>query len=141
MRNLPAAFLPPGTIVVAPMKGWLGLTQHFGIVTALRGADGMPVVVANSISNRGPGEESWEKFTEGKGVHTAAYYPSALPPDLVLGTAYRLFGTPYHLLKWNCEHFVNVCHGLPARSRQVGQARQFAVAAIVGGLALAAARI
>jgi Lecithin retinol acyltransferase len=141
MRNLPPSFLPPGAVVVAPMKGWLGLTQHFGIVTGLRGPDGMPLMLANSISNRGPGEESWDKFTEGKGVHINAYYPSNLPPDLVLGTAYRLFGTRYNLLKWNCEHYVNVCHGLPAKSRQVGQAQQFAFAAIVGGIALAASRI
>jgi hypothetical protein len=141
MRNVPPRFLLPGTIVTAPMKGWLGLTQHFGIVTPKRGEDGMPVMVANSISNGGPGEEDWDKFTEGKRLLSGAYYPSSRPPDLVLERAYQLFGTRYHLLKWNCEHFANVCHGLPARSRQVGQAQQFAVAAIVGGLALAAARI
>jgi hypothetical protein len=141
MRNLPPQFLPPGTVVTSPMKDWFGLTRHYGLVTSLRGADGMPVMLANSISNGGPGEESWDKFTEGTGVHTGAFYPSSLPPDMVLGTGYRLFGTRYSLWKWNCEHFVNVCHGLPARSRQVGQAQQFAVAALVGGLALAAARI
>ena len=141
MRDVPARFLLRGTIVTAPMKGWLGLTRHFGLVTHQRGADGMPVMVANSMASGGPAEESWDKFTEGKGLHTGAYYPSAREPDAVLANAYRLFGTRYHLLKWNCEHFVNVCHGLPAKSRQVGQAQQFAMAAIVGGIALAASRI
>ena len=139
MREIPARFLPPGTIVTAPMKGWLGLTQHFGLITHQRGADGMPVMVANSLSSRGPAEESWDKFTEGKGLHTSASYPSALTPDAVLANAYRLFGSRYHLLKWNCEHYVNACHGLPVISRQVGRA-QFAFVAIAGGIALAAAR-
>lgn len=142
MRNIPPSFLLPGTVVTAPMLGWLGLTQHFAIVTNKRGADGMPVMVANSRSAGGPAEESWQKFTEGRALHSAAYYPSALAPDLVLAQAYRLFGTRYHLLKWNCEHYVNACHGLPATSRQVGQAKQagLAVAAFVGGIALAAVR-
>jgi hypothetical protein len=139
MRDLPARFLPPGTIVTAPMKGWLGLTQHFGLVTHRRGPDGMPVMAANARTSGGPAEESWDKFTEGTGHHTSACYPSVLAPDAVLANAYRLFGTRYHLLKWNCEHYVNACHGLPAVSRQVGRA-QFAFVALAGGIALAAAR-
>jgi hypothetical protein len=142
MRNIPPSFLLPGTVVTAPMRNWLGLTQHFGIVTNQRGPDGMPVMVANSRSAGGPAEESWVKFTEGRAQHSGAYYPSALAPELVLANAYGMFGSRYHLLKWNCEHYVNACHGLPATSRQVGQVRQagFAFVALVGGIALAAAR-
>ncbi len=138
MRNLaiPPNFLLPGTIVNAPMKGWLGLTRHFGIVTNKRGADGLPVIGANSRASGGPAEEAWSKFTEGQ-AHERAYYPSALSPELVLYNAYGMFGTRYNLVSWNCEHFVNACHGLRPTSRQV---TGFALAAVMGGIALAAAR-
>jgi hypothetical protein len=139
MRNLaiPPNFLLPGTIVNAPMRGWLGLTRHFGIVTAKRGADGMPVMIANARAAGGPAEELWTKFTEGQ-LHERAYYPSKLPPEQVLTNAYGMFGTRYNLVSWNCEHFVNACHGLRPTSRQV--AGGLALAAVVGGIALAAAR-
>ena len=132
---IPPGFLVPGTIVNAPMKGWLGLTRHFAIVTRKRGADGLPIVVANARESGGPAEESWSKFTGGV-PHERAYYPSRLPPDQVLYNAYSMFGTRYNLISWNCEHFVNACHGLPVTSRQV---TGFALAAMVGGIALAAA--
>ena len=138
MRNMviPPNFLLPGTIVNAPMKGWLGLTRHFGIVTKKRGSDGLPIVVANALASRGPAEELWTKFTEGQ-AHEQAYYPSKLPPELVLYNAYSMFGTRYNLISWNCEHFVNACHGLHPTSRQV---TGLALAAVIGGLAIAAAR-
>ena len=74
MRNLtiPPNFLLPGTIVNAPMKGWFGLTRHFAIVTDKRGADGLPIVVANARASGGPAEELWTKFTEGQ-PHERAY--------------------------------------------------------------------
>jgi hypothetical protein len=139
MRNLaiPPSFLLPGTIVNAPMKGWFGLTRHFGIVSAKRGVDGMPIMIANAQDAGGPAEEVWAKFTEGN-LHERAYYPSKLPPDQVLYNAYGMFGTRYNLLAWNCEHFVNACHGLRPHSRQV--AGGLALAAVVGGIALAASR-
>ena len=62
---IPPGFLVPGTIVNAPMKGWLGLTRHFAIVTAKRGADGLPIVVANARESGGPAAESWSTFTGG----------------------------------------------------------------------------
>src|ERR1700689_1858042 len=138
MRDLviPPNNLLAGTIVNAPMKGWLGLTRHFAIMTNKRGSDGLPIVIANSRGNGGPAEESWTKFTEGQ-PHERAYYPSKLPPDLVLYNAYAMFGTRYNLISWNCEHFANACHGLRPTSRQV---TGFAPAAVIGGLAIAAAR-
>src|SRR6201986_4426899 len=127
MRHLaiPPSFLLPGTIVNAPMRGWW-LTRHFGIVSAKRGADGMPVMLANSQNRGRPGEESWLQFTEGQ-RHDRAYYPSALSPDEVLANAYRLFDTRYNVVSWNCEHFVNASHGFRPISRQV-----------IGGFALVA---
>jgi hypothetical protein len=133
---IPPNFLLPGTIVNAPMKGWFGLTRHFGIISGKRGLDGMPVVIANARASGGPAEESWTRFTEGQ-PHERAYYPSKLPPDQVLYNAYGMFGTRYNLVSWNCEHFVNACHGLRPTSRQV---TGLALAAVVGGIALAAAR-
>jgi hypothetical protein len=139
MRDLviPPRNLLAGTIVNAPMKGWLGLTRHFAIVTSKRDADGMPIVIANSRGNGGPGEESWSRFTEGQ-LHERAYYPSRLAPEQVLYNAYAMFGTRYNLISWNCEHFVYACHGMRPASRQV--AGGLAMAALVGGIALAAAR-
>ena len=136
----PPQSLLPGTIVNAPMKGWLGLTRHFGIVSTETGPDGLPVMIANSHNSGGPAKESWSKFTEGH-AHERAYYPSALTPQEVIANAAALFGTRYDLFAWNCEHFVNACHGLPARSSQVGKVAQlgrFALALALSGLVLAA---
>jgi hypothetical protein len=132
---IPPKLLKPGTIVNAPMRGWLGLTRHFGIVSSKCGPDGLPIMIANARAHGGPREESWHRFTEGQ-LHERAYYPSALSPEKVLYNAYGMFGTRYNLVAWNCEHFVNACHGLPATSRQV----RVAMAAVMGGLVLAAAR-
>ena len=133
---IPPRFLTPGTVVNAPMKSWLGLTWHYGIVSNRIVPEGLPIMLANSWATGGPGEESWDKFTEGQHHYSRAWYPSALLPEEVLANAYRLFGTRYNLVTWNCEHFVTSCHGLPAASKQI----RVAMAAVMGGLALAAAR-
>ena len=96
----------------------------------------MPIMIANARASGGPAEESWARFTEGQ-LHERAYYPSKLPPDQVLYNAYAMFGTRYNLVSWNCEHFVNACHGFRPISRQM---TGLALAAVMGGIAIAAAR-
>jgi len=118
------------------MPEYFDLARHFAIVTNWIGIDGLPIVVANSDDTDGPAEKLWSEFTQGR-CYERAYYPSDLPPGRVLRNAYRLFGTGYDLFEWNCEHFANACHELPPRSEQV---RTAVFAAVIGGLALAAAR-
>jgi hypothetical protein len=133
---IPPQHLVPGTVVTVQMKGLFKLAHHFALVTGKIGADGLPIVVANSGENGGPGEQSWSAFVQGRSYRS--FYPSNLPPDIVLYNAYSMFGTRYSLLHWNCEHFTNACHGRPAHSHQLRGG--LAVAAILGGLALAVAR-
>jgi Lecithin retinol acyltransferase len=133
---LPPQHLVPGTVVTVQMKGIFSLAHHFALVADKQGPDGLPMVVANSGETGGPGEMTWSEFVKGRSYR--AYYPSTLPPQTVLYNAYSMFGTRYSVLHWNCEHFANVCHGRPAHSHQVRGG--LALAAIVGGLALAAAR-
>ncbi len=132
---IPPQQLVPGTVVTVQMKGWFALAHHFALVTDKTGRDGLPIVVANSGESGGPGEKSWSEFVQGRSYRS--FYPSNLAPERVLYNAYSMFGTRYNLISWNCEHFANACHGRPVQSHQV---RGIALAALVGGLALAAAR-
>jgi hypothetical protein len=129
--------LRPGTVVTVQMKGIFRLAHHFALVTEKTGPDGFPIVVANSGETGGPGEQTWSAFVKGRNYRS--FYPSALPAETVLYNAYSMFGTRYNFLHWNCEHFANACHGRPAQSHQIRGG--LALAAIMGGLALAAARV
>jgi hypothetical protein len=128
--------LRPGTVVTVQMKGIFKLAHHFALVTDKTGPDGMPLVIANSGETGGPAEQSWTMFVKGRDYR--AYYPSTLPAETVLYNAYSMLGTRYDLIHWNCEHFANACHGKPAHSHQVRGGLM--VAALMGGLALIAAR-
>jgi hypothetical protein len=136
VTSIPPQHLKPGTIVTVQMKGLLRMAHHFALVTDRLGDDGLPLVVANSGDFGGPGETGWNAFVQGRRYR--AYYPSHLPSRTVLDNAYSLFGTRYSVLHWNCEHYANVCHRRPAHSHQVRGG--LALAALMGGLALAAAR-
>ena len=133
---IPPRHLIPGTVVTVQMKGLFKLAHHFALVTDKIGADGFPMVVANSGETGGPGEQLWTHFVKGRSYRS--FYPSNLPPRTVLYNAYSMFGTGYNFLHWNCEHFANACHGRPAHSHQVRSG--ILLAAIMGGIALAAAR-
>jgi hypothetical protein len=135
-RPIPPQLLVPGTVVTVQMKGLFKLAHHFALVTDKIGADGLPVVVANSGDTGGPGEQLWTDFVQGRAYRS--FYPSTLPPKTVLYNAYSMSGTRYNFLHWNCEHFANACHGRPAQSHQIRGG--LALAALMGGLALAAAR-
>ena len=130
------AQLRPGTVVTVQMKGAFRMAHHFALVSDKTGPDGLPMVVANSGETGGPGEQSWTSFVKGRRFR--AFYPSDLPAETVLYNAYAMFGTRYHLLHWNCEHFANACHGRPAHSHQVRGGLLLAM--MMGGLALVAAR-
>jgi hypothetical protein len=127
-------FLQLGTVVTVPMKKWLGIPRHFGLITGNMGFDGFTTVIANAPDAGGPAEVTWSKFTDGL-LYEHAFYPSDLLPYQVLHNTLLYWNTPYDLADWNCEHFAYACHGLPPRSRQVEIA---AAVSIVGGLAIAA---
>ena len=134
-HNCPRA-LRPGTVVTVQMKGLFRIAHHFALVTDKTGDDGLPMVVANAIQTSGPADVRWSDFVQGRQYR--AFYPSNLAPQTVLYNAYAMFGTRYHLLRWNCEHFANAAHGRPGRSDQVRGG--LALAALMGGMLLAAAR-
>jgi hypothetical protein len=138
MNNTPVSprHLIPGTVVTVQMKGAFKLAHHFALVTNKTGADGFPLVVANSGETGGPGEQLWTDFVKGRSYRS--FYPSNLAPETVLYNAYSMFGTRYNFLHWNCEHFANACHGRPAQSHQIRSG--IVLAAIMSGIALAAAR-
>jgi hypothetical protein len=136
MKATSPLHLRPGTVVTVQMKGLFKLAHHFALVTDKIGSDGLPIVVANSGETGGPGEQRWSDFVKGRSYR--AFYPSTLPAETVLYNAYSMFETRYDFFHWNCEHFANACHGRPAQSHQVRGG--LVLAALMGGLALAAAR-
>jgi hypothetical protein len=134
-RVLPSQLIP-GTIVTVQMKGLFSLAHHFALVIDKTGADGLPMVITNSGELGGPGEQCWSEFVKGRPYR--AYYPSNLPSERVLYNAYSMADTRYSLFHWNCEHFANACHGRPVQSHQLRGG--LALAAMVGGIAIAVAR-
>lgn len=135
-NSIPPHRLLPGTVVTVQMKGLFRLAHHFALVTDKIGTDELPIVLANSGDTEGPAEFSWSDFVQGRNYR--AFYPSTLPSKTVLYNAYSMFDTRYSFLHWNCEHFVNACHGKPAQCHQLRGGLAFL--AVVGGLALAASR-
>jgi hypothetical protein len=136
MNGMSPLHLRPGTVVTVQMKGLFKLAHHFALVSDRIGSDGLPMVVTNSGEIGGPGEQPWTDFVKGRSYR--AFYPSTLPGATVLYNAYSMFNTRYNFLHWNCEHFANACHGRPAQSHQIRGGLM--LAALMGGLALAAAR-
>jgi hypothetical protein len=136
MNGISPLDLRPGTVVTVQMKGLFKLAHHFALISDWIGSDGLPMVVTNSGEIGGPGEQRWTDFVKGRGYR--AFYPSTLPGGTVLYNAYSMFGTRYNFLHWNCEHFANACHGRPAQCHQIRGG--LLLAALMGGLALAAAR-
>lgn len=114
----------PGTIVSVPVYIFF---RHKGIVSD-RWYGGKPVVISNSARAGGIAEEPWDVFTSGQ-LWAAEGHPGNLLPWEVLHRARSLHGTQYNALTWNCESFVNYCHGLPSSSPQLAA---IVVAALVG---------
>ena len=116
--------LPPGTIIGVRF----GLIEHVGIVTD-RSIDGVPAVISNSHAHRGAREEPLSSFIQGRSfrVHKAL---SDRPGEEVADRARRMVGRRYDVLRFNCEHFVRIAHGLKPRSPQVYRAMAVAAGAL-----------
>ncbi len=105
--------LPAGTVI--GMR--FGPFEHIGIVTDTPIA-GVPGVISNSRARGGVCEESLAAFAEGKPFRVLGYTGS-LPGDDVVRRARTMIGRRYKPLRFNCEHFVRLAHGLRARSPQI----------------------
>ena len=118
--------LPPGTVIGVRS----GAIEHVGIVTDWR-IDGMPAVISNSYAHRGVREESLGDFAGGRAfrIHKRL---SDMPGEEVADRARRMAGRRYDVLRFNCEHFVRIAHGLKPKSPQV----HGAVALAAGALAV-----
>ena len=116
--------LPPGTVIGVRY----GAIEHVGIVTDWR-IDGMPAVISNSYAHRGVREESLGDFARGRAfrVHKRL---SDMPGEEVADRARRMVGRRYDVLRFNCEHFVRVAHGLKPKSPQVYGALALAAGAL-----------
>lgn len=112
--RLQPRFPSPESIVSVPIT--VGL-RNLGIVSDCF-QDGMPKVISNSPQAGGVAAESWHAFTHGKplSVDRGIPYPESA---LILARARSRIGTPYDLLKWNCEHLVSFASGNAPKSPQV----------------------
>jgi len=87
------------------------------------------MVISHSAHYGGVAEESWDQFA-GDLPWMNEGYPSSLSPWQVLHRA-RSSGKPYNVFAWNCEHFVNDCHGLRPTSPQMAATLLCAAVGIV----------
>ena len=108
--------------------------RHMGIVSDVVGYDGKRMIISNSLRAGGIAEEPWDIFSSGCEVRNDGYL-GVLSPLQVLYRARFSQRRKYDALTWNCENFVNYCHGVPATSSQVAATLLFALA----GTALLAA--
>lgn len=121
----------PGTVVSVPTHFFYA---HKGIVSDLY-IGGKPTVISNSGRHGGVYEEPWDVFTNGREWKNEGY-PGPLPSWQVLHRARFSQHRPYHVLVWNCEHFVKACHGIAPESPQVAATL---LCAAVGALVVARA--
>lgn len=105
----------PGSVVSVPTHL---IYRHMGIVSDVVGDDGKPMVISNSLGAGGIAEEPWDIFSSGHEVRNDGYL-GALSPLQVLYRARFSQRRKYDALAWNCENFVNYCHGVPVTSSQV----------------------
>src|SRR5436309_556299 len=129
---LMTGFVPlfPGTVIYIVVFGFF---RHKGIVSD-RWSNGKPMVFANTYGS-GVRQLPWDKFADGQVVYIEGY-PSQLPPFVVAHHARQMIGRPYDLFWFNCEHFVDACHGRNPESPQVMGV--VGAAFVIGLLALAA---
>jgi hypothetical protein len=85
---------------------------------------------------RGVVQDSLDAFADGHGWRFADE-PVSLRPTEVARRAKEVFATPYHLTRWNCEHFSRWATGRSVRSPQIQRAGAIAV---LLGVALIAVR-
>jgi len=116
--------LPAGTVIGVRS----GAIEHVGIITDQR-IDDMPAVISNSYAHRGVREEPLSSFARGRPfrIHKKM---STMAGEEVAHRARRMIGRRYDALRFNCEHFVRIAHGLKPRSPQLHGALALAAGAL-----------
>jgi hypothetical protein len=104
-----------GTVISVPTHI---VFRHVGMISDRRGYDGLPFIISNSPRAGGLVEEHLTAFTAGNAWRNVGYL-GTLQPWQVLYRARVCQRRDYDALTWNCEHFVNHCHGRPETSGQV----------------------
>ena len=105
--------------------------RHYGVVTETG------LVLSCSARSGRAVAETFAVFSGGQDWRVEPPL-SDLPRWMVLARAYEFADRGYHVSNWNCETYVNVCFGLPPRSRQ---AELTVAAAGLGLIAYAASRL
>ncbi len=122
----------PGTVVsVSTHVNY----RHVGLLSDRRGYDGLPFVISNAPRAGGVIAEPFGTFA-GDRPWRMDGFPGLLAPWEVMLRARTCERRTYDALSWNCENFLNHCHGLPAKSRQVATTL---VCAVLGIAALGVA--
>lgn len=124
---LHAFYLIPGTAIGVWVRGVL----HEGIVSNLRGIDGLPYVISNSARVGHGAEEPWQAFTGGRKAHLLRKLSPRLSASTVLARARSMLNKKWDVFTWNCQHFVREAFGLPVESPQL-QIAGWGVAFLVG---------
>jgi len=132
--------VPVGGVVGVEVSTRIGRIDHRGIVSDAYGADGQPRILhASQLLGRVVEEDATAFARKAVGPIRFVGYWGSLPPEEVIKRARSQIGTPYKLLRRNCEHFASETHGLAAASPQlrdtVGTAALSATMAATGLLA------
>ena len=94
------------------------LMRRKGLFAFHLGIDTGHKTVIDATPQYGVAERPIEAFSDGRRVSDGGY-PGKLPPEVVVGRARSMIGSPYSLSGANCEHLVNRAHGLRNESQQM----------------------
>ena len=125
--------LNPGTVIEVCYP----IFKHYAIVSD-QFVDGHPTLISLSRRTNTVTEEPWQQVTQGRRVNISPIH-GQLPGDIVVANAracVRAKDLRWNLLTFNCEHFVQLVHGLPVESGQVQNAVKGAVIGALSTLLL-----
>lgn len=107
---------------------------HWALVSDHR-QDGRPMLISLSKQHRRVTEDAWADVVGAKRWDCKGH-PGQLDAPEVLARARSWLGREgvYRLLGWNCQHFANWAHGLPATSPEVKETLGWAAAGAVVGI-------
>lgn len=95
------------------------LYKHFAIVSD-QSTNGKPNLISLSYRTGTVCEEAWDTVVDGRPIEPSSIMGN-YSSELILKRTrqYIQNNLRYSLLKFNCEHFVRLAHGLPVESKQV----------------------
>jgi hypothetical protein len=125
--------LTPGAVIEVCFP----IFKHYAIVSD-QFVDGHPTLISLSRRTNAVKEEPWQQVTQGRRINISPIH-GQLPGHIVVANARACIGAEelrWNLLKFNCEHFARLVHGLPVESYQVQSAVKGAVIGAVSTLLL-----